>query len=102
MLSCLFLLSCVCVFVSVPGLSRSLGYQPKMPRFRVVHTFLWYLIYGHPLNKSRPTDPNAPTVTTNSEVTPDVQDTPQSPHTEVELESAGQVAPGHQQFTGTL
>uniref|UniRef100_A0A8K9X699 B-block binding subunit of TFIIIC domain-containing protein n=1 Tax=Oncorhynchus mykiss TaxID=8022 RepID=A0A8K9X699_ONCMY len=26
----------------VPGLSRSLGYQPKMPRLRLTHTFLWY------------------------------------------------------------
>ncbi|KAK3530680.1 hypothetical protein QTP86_031897, partial [Hemibagrus guttatus] len=81
----------------VPGLSRSLGYQPKMPRFRVVHTFLWYLIYGHPLNTSCPTDPNAPTVPSNSEVTPDVQDIPQSPHTEVEQESADPAE--HKQFT---
>ncbi|XP_010621796.1 general transcription factor 3C polypeptide 1 isoform X1 [Fukomys damarensis] len=34
--------------VVVPGLGRSLGFLPKMPRLRVVHTFLWYLIYGHP------------------------------------------------------
>ncbi|XP_004615986.1 general transcription factor 3C polypeptide 1 [Sorex araneus] len=34
--------------VMVPGLGRSLGFLPKMPRLRVVHTFLWYLIYGHP------------------------------------------------------
>ncbi|NWI95049.1 TF3C1 factor, partial [Pitta sordida] len=36
--------------VTVPGLGRSLGFLPKMPRLRVVHMFLWYLIYGHPLN----------------------------------------------------
>uniref|UniRef100_A0A6Q2XN73 B-block binding subunit of TFIIIC domain-containing protein n=1 Tax=Esox lucius TaxID=8010 RepID=A0A6Q2XN73_ESOLU len=36
----------------VPGLSRSLGFQPKMPRLRLTHTFLWYLIYGHPLRQS--------------------------------------------------
>ncbi|XP_074178864.1 general transcription factor 3C polypeptide 1 isoform X1 [Rhinolophus sinicus] len=36
--------------VVVPGLGRSLGFLPKMPRLRVVHTFLWYLIYGHPAN----------------------------------------------------
>ncbi|XP_071427563.1 general transcription factor 3C polypeptide 1 isoform X1 [Pithys albifrons albifrons] len=35
--------------VTVPGLGRSLGFLPKMPRLRVVHMFLWYLIYGHPL-----------------------------------------------------
>ncbi|XP_004623195.2 general transcription factor 3C polypeptide 1 [Octodon degus] len=34
--------------VVVPGLGRSLGFLPKMPRLRVVHTFLWYLVYGHP------------------------------------------------------
>uniref|UniRef100_A0A8C3RQ57 General transcription factor IIIC subunit 1 n=1 Tax=Chelydra serpentina TaxID=8475 RepID=A0A8C3RQ57_CHESE len=36
--------------VTVPGLGRSLGFLPKMPRLRIVHIFLWYLIYGHPLN----------------------------------------------------
>ncbi|XP_072568646.1 general transcription factor 3C polypeptide 1 [Paramormyrops kingsleyae] len=35
----------------VPGLGRSLGFQPKMPRLRQVHQFLWYLIYGHPLRR---------------------------------------------------
>ncbi|XP_062304643.1 general transcription factor 3C polypeptide 1-like isoform X1 [Osmerus eperlanus] len=34
---------------TVKGLSRCLGYQPKMHRLRLVHTFLWYVIYGHPL-----------------------------------------------------
>ncbi|NWS75896.1 TF3C1 factor, partial [Crotophaga sulcirostris] len=36
--------------VTVPGLGRSLGFLPKMPRLRMVHMFLWYLIYGHPSN----------------------------------------------------
>lgn len=36
----------------VPGLGRSLGFQPKMPRLRVIHMFLWYLIYGHPANRT--------------------------------------------------
>ncbi|XP_050173163.1 general transcription factor 3C polypeptide 1 isoform X3 [Myiozetetes cayanensis] len=36
--------------VTVPGLGRSLGFLPKMPRLRMVHMFLWYLIYGRPLN----------------------------------------------------
>ncbi|XP_043108861.1 general transcription factor 3C polypeptide 1 [Puntigrus tetrazona] len=35
--------------VLVPGLGRSRGFLPKMPRLRVVHSFLWYLIHGHPL-----------------------------------------------------
>ncbi|KAF1430483.1 General transcription factor 3C polypeptide 1, partial [Spheniscus magellanicus] len=39
--------------VTVPGLGRSLGFLPKMPRLRMVHMFLWYLIYGHPLNGTR-------------------------------------------------
>ncbi|KAL0617008.1 General transcription factor 3C polypeptide 1 [Plecturocebus cupreus] len=38
--------------VVVPGLGRSLGFLPKMPRLRVVHMFLWYLIYGHPASNS--------------------------------------------------
>nr|XP_027804403.2 general transcription factor 3C polypeptide 1 isoform X1 [Marmota flaviventris] len=38
--------------VVVPGLGRSLGFLPKMPRLRVVHMFLWYLIYGHPASKA--------------------------------------------------
>uniref|UniRef100_A0A8C2TXI4 Ral transcription factor IIIC subunit 1 n=1 Tax=Coturnix japonica TaxID=93934 RepID=A0A8C2TXI4_COTJA len=36
--------------VTVPGLGRSLGFLPKMPRLKIVHMFLWYLIYGHPLS----------------------------------------------------
>ncbi|KFP80729.1 General transcription factor 3C polypeptide 1, partial [Acanthisitta chloris] len=39
--------------VTVPGLGRSLGFLPKMPRLRMAHMFLWYLIYGHPLNGSQ-------------------------------------------------
>ncbi|XP_033887419.3 general transcription factor 3C polypeptide 1 isoform X2 [Acipenser ruthenus] len=35
----------------VPGLGRSLGFLPKMPRLRLVHIFLWYVVYGHPLRK---------------------------------------------------
>ncbi|XP_053220047.1 general transcription factor 3C polypeptide 1 isoform X3 [Podarcis raffonei] len=36
--------------VTVPGLGRSLGFLPKMPRLKVAHLFLWYLVYGHPLS----------------------------------------------------
>ncbi|XP_068003315.1 general transcription factor 3C polypeptide 1 isoform X2 [Melanerpes formicivorus] len=39
--------------VTVPGLGRSLGFLPKMPRLKMVHMFLWYLIYGHPLNETQ-------------------------------------------------
>ncbi|KAL4624441.1 general transcription factor 3C polypeptide 1 [Arapaima gigas] len=36
----------------VPGLGRSLGFQPKIPRLKVVHSFLWYLVYGHSMRRS--------------------------------------------------
>uniref|UniRef100_A0A8C4Z2P4 B-block binding subunit of TFIIIC domain-containing protein n=1 Tax=Gadus morhua TaxID=8049 RepID=A0A8C4Z2P4_GADMO len=42
-------LYCVRVSLSlsiVRGLSRTLGFQPKMHRLRLVHTFLWYVVYG--------------------------------------------------------
>lgn len=42
--------------VLVPGFGRSMGFQPKMPRLRIVHSFLWYLIYGHPNRSSVPTN----------------------------------------------
>ncbi|XP_041790222.1 general transcription factor 3C polypeptide 1 [Chelmon rostratus] len=32
----------------VRGLGKTLGFQPKMHRLRAIHSFLWYLIYGHP------------------------------------------------------
>ncbi|KAJ8364078.1 hypothetical protein SKAU_G00129090 [Synaphobranchus kaupii] len=38
----------------VPGLGRSLGFKPKMPRLRLVHSFLWYLIYGHSMRRAPP------------------------------------------------
>ncbi|XP_063790294.1 general transcription factor 3C polypeptide 1 isoform X2 [Pseudophryne corroboree] len=38
--------------VIVPGLGRSLGYLPKMPRLKITHTFLWYIVYGHPSHKT--------------------------------------------------
>ncbi|XP_063171074.1 general transcription factor 3C polypeptide 1 [Candoia aspera] len=39
--------------VTVPGLGRSLGFLPKMPRLKMAHLFLWYLIYGHPISPER-------------------------------------------------
>ncbi|XP_060116938.1 general transcription factor 3C polypeptide 1 [Heteronotia binoei] len=39
--------------VTVPGLGRSLGFLPKMPRLRTAHLFFWYLVYGHPLSPSQ-------------------------------------------------
>nr|XP_056722226.1 general transcription factor 3C polypeptide 1 [Euleptes europaea] len=39
--------------VTVPGLGRSLGFLPKMPRLRTAHLFFWYLVYGHPWNPSQ-------------------------------------------------
>ncbi|CAN2391196.1 RNA polymerase III type 2 promoter sequence-specific DNA binding [Pristimantis euphronides] len=37
--------------VMVPGLGRTLGYLPKMPRLKITHMFLWYIVYGHPFRK---------------------------------------------------
>ncbi|XP_029009118.1 general transcription factor 3C polypeptide 1 [Betta splendens] len=34
---------------TVKGLGKTWGFQPKMYRMRVVHAFLYYLIYDHPL-----------------------------------------------------
>ncbi|KAM7394584.1 hypothetical protein PAMP_021375 [Pampus punctatissimus] len=43
---------------TVRGLGKTLGFQPKMHRLRVIHNFLWHVIYGHPLQhnsaESRP------------------------------------------------
>ncbi|XP_036798450.1 general transcription factor 3C polypeptide 1 [Oncorhynchus mykiss] len=78
----------------VPGLSRSLGYQPKMPRLRLTHTFLWYLVYGHPLrHPSTPTPPDLhntsssivlptdnPSVQTTYPTTPSNPSQPQTTH----------------------
>ncbi|KAI4832969.1 hypothetical protein KUCAC02_015903, partial [Chaenocephalus aceratus] len=44
---------------TVKGLGKSLGFQPKMHRMRVVHNFLWYLIYGH-LSKQSSSDSQRP------------------------------------------
>nr|XP_057921258.1 general transcription factor 3C polypeptide 1-like [Doryrhamphus excisus] len=38
--------------ITVRGLGKTLGFQPKMHRLRVFHTFLWYVIYDHPVMKS--------------------------------------------------
>lgn len=32
----------------VPGLGKKVGFLPKMHRLRVIHTFIWYLLRGHP------------------------------------------------------
>lgn len=45
---CIFFLLCLLSVFIVRGLGKKLGFQPKMHRLSVIHTFLWYLIYGHP------------------------------------------------------
>ncbi|XP_077380152.1 general transcription factor 3C polypeptide 1 isoform X2 [Festucalex cinctus] len=35
--------------VIVRGLGKSFGFQPKMHRLRVLHTFFWYAVYDHPM-----------------------------------------------------
>ncbi|XP_041432437.1 general transcription factor 3C polypeptide 1 isoform X2 [Xenopus laevis] len=37
--------------VIVPGLGRSLGFLPKMPRLKITHLFLWYIVHGHHMRK---------------------------------------------------
>ncbi|KAG8432890.1 hypothetical protein GDO86_017230 [Hymenochirus boettgeri] len=37
--------------VIVPGLGRTLGYLPKMPRLKATHIFLWYVTYNEHLRK---------------------------------------------------
>ncbi|XP_068100737.1 general transcription factor 3C polypeptide 1 [Hyperolius riggenbachi] len=39
--------------IVVPGLGRTLGYLPKMPRLKITHIYLWYIVYGHPLLKTQ-------------------------------------------------
>ncbi|XP_029998017.1 general transcription factor 3C polypeptide 1 isoform X2 [Sphaeramia orbicularis] len=59
----------------VKGLGKSLGFQPKMHRLRVVHNFLWHMIYGHPLrNSSQSTLLNS----SESNATTESSDAPQS------------------------
>lgn len=43
--------------VIVRGLGKKLGFQPKMHRLSVIHSFLWYLIYGHPQKYSTDNQP---------------------------------------------
>ncbi|CAL8354123.1 unnamed protein product [Boreogadus saida] len=45
---------------TVRGLSRTLGFQPKMHRLRLVHTFLWYVVYGPYQKGSTGTDSPKP------------------------------------------
>ncbi|KAM4584504.1 general transcription factor 3C polypeptide 1 isoform 2-T2 [Odontesthes bonariensis] len=51
---------------TVRGLGKTLGFQPKMHRLRLIHNFLWYLAYGHPVRdhstdsaSQMATDPNS-------------------------------------------
>ncbi|XP_037545732.1 general transcription factor 3C polypeptide 1 [Nematolebias whitei] len=37
--------------IAVRGQGKSMGFQPKMQRLHAIHTFLWYLVYEHPLRK---------------------------------------------------
>ncbi|XP_078096867.1 general transcription factor IIIC subunit 1 isoform X2 [Mustelus asterias] len=62
--------------VIVPGLGRSLGFLPKMPRLRLVHMFLWYIVYGHPLRRnSEGAAPSAPSAGAAENSTKEASDT---------------------------
>uniref|UniRef100_H3CS41 Uncharacterized protein n=1 Tax=Tetraodon nigroviridis TaxID=99883 RepID=H3CS41_TETNG len=43
--------------VPVRGLGKRVGFLPKMPRLRVIHTFIWYLLHGHPQRHDAATPP---------------------------------------------
>ncbi|XP_072275266.1 general transcription factor 3C polypeptide 1 [Pyxicephalus adspersus] len=63
--------------VIVPGLGRTLGYLPKMPRLKITHIYLWYIVYGHPLHKAKQQktpDSNPPSANTHHKDTEDVTD----------------------------
>ncbi|KAG9262891.1 general transcription factor 3C polypeptide 1 [Astyanax mexicanus] len=89
----------------VPGLSRSLGFQPKMPRFRMVHSFLFYLLYDHPIRQRRIDDSSHtsdPDLTPHTvTVTPDPELTSTAPSTSAEGEgqSEGLQIPAEDEFT---
>ncbi|XP_027139206.1 general transcription factor 3C polypeptide 1 isoform X2 [Larimichthys crocea] len=55
---------------TVRGLGKTLGFQPKMHRLRVIHNFLWYLIYGHP-RKNDSQSSESPTASTADQQTAD-------------------------------
>ncbi|KAL6482508.1 hypothetical protein MHYP_G00105880 [Metynnis hypsauchen] len=67
----------------VPGLSRSLGFQPKMPRFRMVHSFLFYLIYDHPFRQTAFNDPSLTDDATVA-ITADREENPATPSSSTE------------------
>lgn len=62
----------------VRGLGKRVGFLPKMPRLRVIHTFIWYLLYGH-TQKHDTAPPSA-----DSQETPPGQDVASSPVEEAE------------------
>lgn len=76
---------------AVRGLGKKMGFQPKMPRLRVVHSFLWYVAYGHSSNHSpddcRPEDgSNTSADPARASAAPPAADCPQS---ELAEKSAG-------------
>ncbi|KAK2817334.1 hypothetical protein Q5P01_025525 [Channa striata] len=60
---------------TVKGLGKTFGFQPKMHRLRVVHNFLWYLIYDHPLKDSTASDSNSEILANLYSSDPDVEHT---------------------------
>ncbi|KAL7845111.1 hypothetical protein AOLI_G00233030 [Acnodon oligacanthus] len=76
----------------VPGLSRSLGFQPKMPRFRMVHSFLFYLIYDHPFRQTAFNDPSLATDPTLT-ITADSEGNPATPSSGTERDGNAENPP---------
>uniref|UniRef100_A0A672YIJ2 Uncharacterized protein n=1 Tax=Sphaeramia orbicularis TaxID=375764 RepID=A0A672YIJ2_9TELE len=89
--------SLVYTLVTMKGLGKSLGFQPKMHRLRVVHNFLWHMIYGHPLrNSSQSTLLNS----SESNATTESSDAPQSITQSSEDDDA--MSAGHSQSEMTV
>lgn len=65
-----------------------MGFLPKMPRLRVIHTFIWYLLYGHthkdntaapPVDNQSSPGPTEEPVDKNIESASPDQDVPSTP-----------------------
>ncbi|XP_057700022.1 general transcription factor 3C polypeptide 1-like isoform X2 [Corythoichthys intestinalis] len=69
----------------IRGLGKTLGFQPKMHRLRVLHSFLWYVTYDHPMGP-RPTRLTAPQVA--AVVDKEPQDTKEDDVPQKDLEAA--------------
>uniref|UniRef100_UPI0037E74EBE general transcription factor 3C polypeptide 1 n=1 Tax=Semicossyphus pulcher TaxID=241346 RepID=UPI0037E74EBE len=94
---------------TVRGLGKSFGFQPKMHRLRVIHSFLWYLIYGHPLRQDAPDSTSTSQTPANTKVQSADAPTTDSTVTKLDVTSSGdedgeqgKAAPGASQSKMTV